>query len=115
MKIKGIVLSILLISGCTTTPNKIDIVDIPDTNIILHPPKPVGVSLEVPTFYVVNATTCQKVVEENGPLFSMDTLGYQQMARNIQELRRYILELQNVVKYYEEAIDIMKNDTQTDR
>ena len=94
----------ILLSSCTTTPKEIVITK--NVPIFIKPPYPVGTTLEVPKFYVVTDSSCQKVYSEVGPLFSLDTVGYQQMARNIQELRRYILELQNVIKYYEKAIEI---------
>lgn len=114
---KKILLLVLFISllGCSSKPVVEPEPITVNRFIILDPPKPVGVTLEIPTFYVVTATTCQKVSEDNGPLFSLDSLGYQKMARNIQEMRRYILELQNVIKYYKEVVANTQNETQTSR
>ena len=106
-------LLILMITGCTSKAPELTVVKEVERLILVKPPKPAGLTLEVPTFRVITGNTCLKVYEETGPMFSLDALGYQQMARNIQEMRRYILELQNVIKFYEEAIEKVKNESDT--
>jgi len=96
-------LSLLLISGCTfhKVLPPIDCKDIPK----IDPPMPTPVTLGAPEFYVVSnenkeafADRIQK--DSNGVFYATTPGGYTILAQNMQELRRYIRELQGVVLYY---------------
>lgn len=76
---------------------------------ITQPILPKEIDLKEPYWYVVSEKNLdeflERVQEEQGTLvfFAMSVPDYELMAYNMQELRRYIRELQTVVVYYREV------------
>ena len=76
---------------------------------ITQPILPKEIDLKEPYWYVVSEKNLdeflERVKEEQGTLvfFAMSVPDYELMAYNMQELRRYIRELQTVVVYYREV------------
>lgn len=96
-------LSVLILGGCTTVP--IGPLTTCEPLPIIDPPMPAPVVLTAPTFYVVseeNRADFDIRIEKdsNGVFYAITPEGYTILAENIQELRRYIRELQQVVIYY---------------
>jgi len=110
----------LLLAGCASDP-----IVITESKYIspvpVHPPLPTSVDLSPPKFYVITELNCESVFLKTSEdaFFAVSATGYQELAENVQKLRRYILELQNLLVFYREAIDYQKdaesqNDEQTD-
>lgn len=91
-----IILGILLLSSCAKAPTEIIVDSVPiiiPVEKIAHPP---AVAL-LPIKW--------EVVEIDGTMyFSLLVKDYEALAINMQEIKKYILSLQNVVKYYEDNI-----------
>ena len=107
----------LFLAGCASTPPTPPVTPQQVSPVIIHPTLPIPVTLEVPKFYVLTPDNVQEFFtrEKTPVVYAVDTSGYQVLAANVQELRRYILELQNVVKYYKTSIEAQKkqNDVTT--
>ena len=103
MKSRIVLLSIFLITGCSVlhpVPPKICEV-IPR----IDPPIPSPVVLVAPEFYVVsdkNKESFEVRIQKDsgGVYYAITPTGYTILAQNMQELRRYIKELQQVIIYY---------------
>jgi len=73
--------------------------------------RPRQVELQDVTFYVVTADNLDEFIEkfqnENGVLvfYAISVRGYESMALNIEELRRYILQSGSLITYYENSIN----------
>ena len=76
-------------------------VDIPR----IDPPMPIPLVLSSPEFYVVsneniNSFNNRIQADSNGVFYAVTPAGYTILAENMQELRRYIRELQQVIIFY---------------
>ena len=111
-KITTLIILITLISGCSTfggrksAPNPVVIETAPIEIEIYHPPLPDPIKLERPDWFVVSDKNIDeflaRVEKEQGQVvfFAMSVPDYELMAYNMQELKRYIVELKEVVVYY---------------
>lgn len=74
---------------------------------IIHPELPRAITLKVPQWYVVSDKNLEEFLERiakrhNGDVVftAMSVADYELMAYNMQEIRRYINQLKEVVTYY---------------
>ena len=98
---------ILTMSACSLIPSKqIEIKAKPIERTIAQPILPREIDLKDPYWYVVSEKNLEeflaRVEKEHGQVvfFAMSVPDYEIMAYNMQELKRYIRELKEVVVYY---------------
>ena len=89
--------------------------------VITQPVMPREIDLKEPMWYVVSDKNIDefhdRLTKEHGQivLVAMSIPDYELMSYNMQELKRYITELKEVVVYYEKVTDpdALKNETNT--
>ncbi len=92
--------------SCSLIPKKVDVISKPIERQIAQPILPRGIDLKDPFWYVVSEKNIDdfldRVKKEEGRLVfvAMSIPDYELMAYNMQELKRYIKELKEVVVYY---------------
>jgi hypothetical protein len=101
-----LIVGILFIAGCANQPLPGPSKYIPP--VVVDPPLPVAVNLTPPKFYILTETTCESAFKDESAYFSVSAEGYQSLSENVQELRRYILELQSLVEFYMRSMDLMQ-------
>ena len=96
--------------SCSLIPTKqIEITSKPLVRTIVQPVMPREIDLQDPTWIVVNPDNWEdqlaRIEEQEGELvfLAMTIPDYEVMAYNMQELKRYITELKDVVVYYREV------------
>ena len=101
------ILTVLMMAySCSLIPKKVDVVAKPVERQIAQPILPRELSLKAPYWYVVSDKNIDKFLErvkkEEGRLVfvAMSVPDYELMSYNMQELKRYIKELKEVVVYY---------------
>jgi pyruvate-formate lyase-activating enzyme len=83
--------------------------------VIAQPVLPRAIDLKEPQWYVVSEANLDEFLErlkkEEGHLvfFAMSVPDYELMAYNMQEIKRYIKEMQQVVVYYRKVTTEEKN------
>jgi hypothetical protein len=97
---KALLLAAFL-SGCALSPQKETLAPkycepIP----IIHPAPPRVVQLQSIEFYVVSEKNLDEFLQEHKVFYAITPNGYERLSNNIQELRRYIREVQNIVLFY---------------
>lgn len=112
--------TILLISGCGTffqkqplpTP-EVKIVTKEVAAEIYQPPMPRAIELENVKWYVINSQNInEKIAEIEKQLggefvvFALTPQSYENMAYNLQEIRRYVLEQKQIILYYRQATQL---------
>jgi len=97
----------MMVSSCSLIPSKqIEIVSKPIERNIVQPILPREIDLKDPYWYVVSDKNIDeflaRVEKDQGQLVfvAMSVPDYELMAYNMQELKRYINELKEVVVYY---------------
>ena len=99
----------MMVSSCSLLGNKtkqIDIVSKPLERTFVQPVMPREIDLKEPLWYVVtpdNFDAFQKrIIDQEGELvfLAMSVPDYEVMSYNMQELKRYITEMKDVVVYY---------------
>jgi vacuolar-type H+-ATPase subunit D/Vma8 len=106
-----LLLTILISSGCSLipkppTPIPVEIRTVEVKIPIVHPNMPRAIDLKEPYWYVVSDknldTFLADMEKQNGTVvfLAMTVDDYELMAYNMQELRRYINKLKEVVVYY---------------
>ena len=97
----------MLGSSCSLIPSKkVEVITKPIERKIVQPILPREIDLKEPYWYVVSEKNIdeflERVEKENGQLvfLAMSVPDYELMAYNMQELKRYINELKEVVVYY---------------
>ena len=117
--LKKIVLisTVLTISGCVSLPNWFEEEELPKPVVeirtvevktpIVHPEMPRAIKLKVPQWYVVSDKNLEEFLEriakrhQGQVVFTaMSVADYELMAYNMQEIKRYINQLKEVVYYY---------------
>lgn len=85
---------------------------------IIHPELPRAITLKVPQWYVVSDKNLEEFLEriakrhQGQVVFTAMSMGdYELMAYNMQEIRRYINQLKEVVAYYQTINEDPSNDT----
>jgi len=97
----------MMACSCSLIPSKeIEIISKPIERIIVQPIMPREIDLKEPYWYVVSDKNLEefmaRVEKDQGQVvfFAMSVPDYELMAYNMQELKRYINELKEVVVYY---------------
>jgi len=100
-------LSLLLLSNCTVPePEIITNIEYIEKSIPIQA-RPKAVNMAGVEWYVITADNLDEVIEkiesDNGQLAVMATSvrGYENLALNVSELKRYILQQQEIIVYYE--------------
>ena len=103
----------MMACSCSLIPSKqIEIVAKPLDRVIAQPIMPREIDLKDPYWYVVSDKNIDdflsKVEKDQGQLVfvAMSVPDYELMAYNMQELKRYINELKEVVVYYRKVIRV---------
>jgi hypothetical protein len=112
-------LTILLSSGCSVLP-KIDFTPPPPVQVITtevkldiyQPPLPQEISMQDVTWFVITKENYEEAVERVEELLGGDFVvialtptGYESMAYNLQEIRRFIRQQKEIILYYRAATD----------
>lgn len=100
-------MTLMMVSNCSLIPTKqIEISAKPIERTIIQPVLPREIDLKEPYWYVVSEKNLDeflaRVEKDQGQVvfFAMSVPDYELMAYNMQELKRYINELKEVVVYY---------------
>ena len=108
----------MMVSSCSLIPTKeIQVTAKPMERTIVQPVMPREISLSNPTFIVVTPDNWEeqlaRIEEQEGELvfLAMTIPDYEVMSMNIQELRRYITELKDVVVYYRKVTTPQKDES----
>ena len=97
-----------MVCSCSLIPSRqqVDIITKPIERTIVQPVMPREIDLKEPYWYVVSGKNLDEFLarvekeEGQGVFFAMSVPDYELMAYNMQELKRYINELQEVIVYY---------------
>ena len=109
----------MMASSCSLlTPKQIEVTAKPMDRIITQPVLPREIDLKEPMWYVVSEKNIEefhaRLTKEHGSIVfvAMSIPDYELMSYNMQELKRYITELKEVVVYYEKVTDpqALKNE-----
>ncbi len=99
----------MMVSSCSLLGNKtkqIDIVSKPLERTFVQPVMPREIDLKQPAWFVVTPDNFEefkaRIVDQEGEMvfLAMSVPDYEVMAYNMQELKRYITEMKDVVVYY---------------
>ena len=99
----------MMVSSCSLlgkNTKQIDIVSKPLERTFVQPVMPREIDLKQPIWFVVTPSNFEefqaRIVDQEGELvfLAMSVPDYEVMAYNIQELKRYITEMKDVVVYY---------------
>jgi hypothetical protein len=108
----------MMVSSCSLIPTKeIQVTAKPMERTIVQPIMPREISLSNPTFIVITPDNWEeqlaRIEEQEGELvfLAMTIPDYEVMSMNIQELRRYITELKDVVVYYRKVTTPQKDES----
>ena len=102
--------------SCSLIPKSVDVISKPIERQIAQPILPRGIDLKDPFWYVVSEKNLDSFIEtvkrEEGRVVfvAMSIPDYELMAYNMQELKRYIRELKEVVVYYRMVTSGDKNE-----
>ena len=99
---------LMTVCSCSLIPsnNQVEVITKPIERKIVQPIMPREIDLKEPYWYVVSDKNIEefltRVEKEQGQVvfFAMSVPDYELMAYNMQELKRYINELKEVVVYY---------------
>ncbi len=99
----------MMVSSCSLLGNKtkqVDIVAKPIERTFVQPVMPREIDLKQPTWFVVTPDNFEefeaRIIDQEGEFvfLAMSVPDYEVMAYNMQELKRYITEMKDVVVYY---------------
>ena len=107
-RIVGILTILMMVSSCSLVPTKkeVSITTKAIERTIIQPVMPREIDLKEPYWYVVSEKNIDeflaRIEKDQGQVvfFAMSVPDYELMAYNMQELKRYINELKEVVVYY---------------
>tara|TARA_B100000963_G_scaffold129036_1_gene112579 strand:- start:1207 stop:1584 length:378 start_codon:yes stop_codon:yes gene_type:complete len=97
---------LMTVYSCSLIPKQVDVISKPIDRQIAQPILPRGIDLKEPYWYVVSEKNIDefldKLKKEEGRIVfvAMSIPDYELMSYNMQELKRYINELKEVVVYY---------------
>ena len=113
-------MSVLLLSSCalmTKPPREVEIKTVPIKIKITQPVLPRPIDMKDPQWYVVSEKNIDEFLgrikkESGGQLvfFAMSPGDYELMAFNLQEIKRYVKELKEVVVYYKTVTTVEEED-----
>jgi hypothetical protein len=121
-QIVGLLIVSMMISSCSLLglgKKQVEVITKPLERIIAQPVMPREIDLKEPYWYVVSEKNIDeflaRVEKEHGQVvfFAMSVPDYELMAYNMQELRRYIRELREVVVYYEKVTSPKEENNET--
>ena len=100
---------LLLLGGCASTPvTEVLIKTKPIEIEIAQPERPKEIKLERPEWFVVNSSNLQEFLEkvrkiqsDEPVFFAFTPQDYEKMSYNQQEIRRYVLQQNEIIVYYE--------------
>ena len=102
-----LLMTLMMVCSCSLIPTKeIQVTAKPLDRTIVQPIMPREIDLKEPYWYVVSDKNIEefltRIEKEQGHVvfFAMSVPDYELMAYNMQELKRYINELKEVVVYY---------------
>ena len=100
---------LMTVYSCSLIPKQVDVISKPLDRQIAQPMLPRGIDLKEPYWYVVSEKNIDEFLdrlkkEEGRIVFvAMSIPDYELMSYNMQELKRYINELKEVVVYYKKV------------
>ena len=112
-------LTILLSSGCGILP-RVDYTPPPPVEVIAteikleiyQPPLPQEITMQDVTWFVITKDNMEeaigrveKLLDGEFVVIALTPLGYESMAYNLQEIRRFIRQQKEIILYYREATD----------
>lgn len=123
MRIISVIVSTMMISGCVSLPSfwgndkelppppaKVEIVTKAVPLKIYQPSLPEAISLENVDFFVITkdnyeeqAQRIEKMLGNDFVVMALTPQGYENMAYNLQEIRRYIRQQKEIILYYRKA------------
>ena len=100
---------LFLLGGCASTPVKEVVIKTKPIEIeIAQPERPKEIKLERPEWFVVNSSNLQEFLEkvrkiqsDEPVFFAFTPQDYEKMSYNLQEIRRYVLQQNEIIVYYE--------------
>ncbi len=120
LKTTAALLSVLLLSSCALLkqpPREVEIKTVPIKIKITQPVLPRPIDLKEPQWYVVSDKNIDEflvnIKKESGDMlvfFAMSPSDYELMAYNLQEIKRYVKELKEVVIYYKKVTTIEEEE-----
>jgi len=120
LKMTAVLMSVLLLSSCalmTKPPVEVEIKTVPIKIKITQPVLPRPIDMKDPQWYVVSEKNLDEFLErikkESGGqlvFFAMSPGDYELMAFNLQEIKRYVKELKEVVVYYKTVTTIEEEE-----
>ena len=114
------VLTIVVSSGCSVLP-KVDITPPPPVKVITEevkmeiyqPPLPQEIKMEDVNWFVITKNNYEESIQKVEKLlggefvvFALTPTGYEAMAYNLQEIRRFIRQQKEIILYYREATEV---------
>ena len=111
----------MMVSSCSLVPTKkeVEVTTKAIDRTIIQPVMPREIDLKDPYWYVVSDKNIDeflaRVEKDQGQVvfFAMSVPDYELMAYNMQELKRYINELKEVVVYYKKVTTPPKKDDES--
>ena len=113
--------SVIVLSGCSTLGNlfssppevpqvaPVEVITITEPAPLYHPPLPEGVSPADIEWIVLNPSVMRQYIEDydegNAPAvayYSLTAQAYENLANNLADIRRYIRQTINIIRYYRE-------------
>jgi uncharacterized protein YihD (DUF1040 family) len=107
-----VLVSTLLMTGCSflpKPPQEVKIITKPVERQIAQPVLPRAIDLKEPYWYVVSNENLEEflanIEKESGTMvfFAMSVPDYELMAYNMQEIKRYVREMKEVIVYYKKV------------
>ena len=113
-------LTIVLSSGCSVLP-KVDFTPPPPVKVITEevkmeiyqPPLPQEIKMEDVNWFVITKNNYEESIQKVEKLlggefvvFALTPTGYEAMAYNLQEIRRFIRQQKEIILYYREATEV---------
>jgi len=110
-------LILLLVSGCSILGSKRDIPEVKPVEVVTivkkaptyHPPLPNSIDPVPVEWTVLNAELMQEYLDDlnegNAPTnvwYALTTKGYENLSTNMAEVKRYLRQTLNILKYYRE-------------
>ena len=114
-----LLINLLLLSGCSTlgnlfssppavpVVNPVEIITITEPSPMYHPPLPESVNPAEVEWIVLNPSVMREYIENydegNAPAvayYSLTSQAYENLANNLTDIRRYIRQSLNIIKYY---------------
>ncbi len=103
-------LLILLVSGCTSLVDPVEVIKIETIQPQYHPPLPSRIATVPVEWTVLTPATMTDYLADleagnaqSRAFYGLTAQGYQNLSTNMAEIRRYITQLKSVTEYYRDA------------